>query len=99
MKSAVLPSIRVEPELRQALEASLDPDESLSEFVEASVRERLALRQAQDAVIARGRAALERYERGGGGKSPEQVVSALRERLEAAKRAHPSARKGTPSSR
>ena len=38
MKSATLPAVRVEPELRNELEAVLGVTESISAFVEAAVR-------------------------------------------------------------
>jgi len=38
MKSAVIPQIRVEPELRAELEAVLKQGETLTDFVEATVR-------------------------------------------------------------
>lgn len=58
MKSASIPSIRVEPELRQQVEAVLTDGESLSEFVEKSVRDGLRRRQAQAEFVARGMASL-----------------------------------------
>ena len=39
MKTATLPSLRVEPELREAAESVLEQGETLSGFIEASVRE------------------------------------------------------------
>ena len=38
MKTAVIPQVRVEPQLRADLDAVLLPGETLTEFVEASVR-------------------------------------------------------------
>ncbi|MFN7724032.1 MAG: YlcI/YnfO family protein, partial [Rubrivivax sp.] len=38
MKTAVIPQVRVEPKLRADLDAVLLPGETLTEFVEASVR-------------------------------------------------------------
>lgn len=38
MKTATIPSIRVEPELREEVESLLREGETVSEFVEASVR-------------------------------------------------------------
>ncbi len=54
MKSATFPSLRVDPNLRHAAEDVLRDGESLSAFVEHAVREQIALRQSQEAFIARG---------------------------------------------
>ncbi|WP_129135431.1 YlcI/YnfO family protein [Luteimonas sp. YGD11-2] len=53
MKTAFLPSLRVDPELRKAAESLLQEGESLSSFVEQSVRAQVKLRQQQEAFIAR----------------------------------------------
>jgi hypothetical protein len=58
MKSATIPSIRVEPELREEVEDLLLDGESLSEFVEASVRESVRRRRNQAEFLARGMASL-----------------------------------------
>jgi hypothetical protein len=47
VKSAVIPQVRVGPELRAELEAVLRQGESLSEFVEASVRSAVEFRRVQ----------------------------------------------------
>ncbi|MEP6505060.1 MAG: YlcI/YnfO family protein [Betaproteobacteria bacterium] len=65
MKAATLPSIRIEQELRDALEASLNEGETLSEFIEASVRGRLRQRNEQAEFVARGLASLEEARRSG----------------------------------
>lgn len=57
MKSASLPSLRVDPALREAAEAVLQEGETLSSFVEHSVRAQVQQRQQQGAFIARGLAA------------------------------------------
>ena len=44
MKTATFPSLRVEPELREAAESMLKDGETLSAFVEASVREQVRKR-------------------------------------------------------
>ena len=54
MKSATMPSLRVEPELRTAAENALEEGETLSSFVEQSIREGVQRRQAQRDFIARG---------------------------------------------
>ena len=47
VKSAVLPQIRVEPQLRAELESVLEQGETLTEFVEASVRNAIAFRRVR----------------------------------------------------
>ncbi|HEX5125740.1 MAG TPA: YlcI/YnfO family protein [Rhodocyclaceae bacterium] len=54
MKTATIPSLRVAPELREAAEAVLQEGETLSAFVETSIRRCIDSRQAQQAFIARG---------------------------------------------
>ncbi len=54
MKTATFPSLRVDPDLRQAAEVVLQDGESLSSFVEQSIRESVERRQAQREFIARG---------------------------------------------
>ena len=54
MKTATLPAVRVNPELRQAAEEILQEGETLSSFVEQSIRENVERRQFQQAFIARG---------------------------------------------
>jgi hypothetical protein len=54
MKTATLPSLRVEPELRKAAEAVLHEGESLSSFMEQSLRDEVNRRRMQLEFIARG---------------------------------------------
>jgi predicted transcriptional regulator len=54
MKTATMPSLRVEPELRQAAEDVLHENESLSAFMEVALREGVARRRLQRDFIARG---------------------------------------------
>lgn len=44
MKTAAIPSLRIEPELRDAAERVLQEGETLSSFVEASIRDSIARR-------------------------------------------------------
>lgn len=57
MKTASLPSVRVDPKLRKAAEAVLRKGESLSGFMEQSLRDEVARREQQREFIARGLAA------------------------------------------
>ena len=54
MKSASIPSLRVDPELRQVAEAVLREGESLSSFMEQSLPDQVARRQLQHEFLARG---------------------------------------------
>jgi hypothetical protein len=45
MKAATIPGLRVAPDLRKAAEEVLNENESLSSFMEASLRESLAKRR------------------------------------------------------
>ncbi|MBN1927943.1 MAG: prevent-host-death protein [Chlorobiaceae bacterium] len=60
MKSVSLPSLRVEPELRKAVEDVLRKDETLSSFMEDSIRASIERRLSQKEFIARGLAARDR---------------------------------------
>lgn len=78
MKSALLPQVRVQPELRAELEAALRPGETLSGFVEASVREALEFRRLQEAFHTRGEAVWQDYLRRGESHEAGQVLDELR---------------------
>ncbi len=93
MKSASLPSIRVEPEFREALEEALAQGETVSAFVEASVRQALRKRQLDAEFHARARAAIDRFKAGGSeGCTIDEVAQTLRKRLAEAKLDVPSAK-------
>ena len=53
MKTATLSSLRVDPELREAAESVLQEGESLSGFIEASVRETILRRRVRAEFLAR----------------------------------------------
>lgn len=59
MKSATIPSLRVDPELRHAAESVLQDGETLSGFVEQSLRANIERRRFQQEFIARGLASRE----------------------------------------
>ena len=59
MKSATIPSLRVDPALRRAAENVLKDGESLSGFMEQALRSSIARRQTQQAFLARGLASRE----------------------------------------
>ena len=95
MKSASLPSIRVEAEFREELEGALAEGETVSAFVEASVRQALRKRQIQAEFVARGMASLVAVREGEATYSVEEVASELRARTAAARAKQAKARKTT----
>ncbi|UMR33265.1 prevent-host-death protein [Massilia sp. MB5] len=87
MKTATFPSLRVEPELREAAEQSLHEGETLSSFVEQSIRESIERRRYQREFLARGLASREDAKRTGNYVSSEAVLQRLEGMLAAAKSA------------
>lgn len=85
MKTATIPSLRVEPALREAAESVLREGETLSGFVEASVRAQVRQRQLQDEFIKRGLLALEDSQRTGVYYTLDESMGKLRAKLEQAK--------------
>jgi predicted transcriptional regulator len=65
MKTASIPSLRVEPELRDAAESVLQEGETLSSFVEQSLRANIARRRARQEFLARGLASRDEARRTG----------------------------------
>lgn len=54
MKTSTIPALRVEPQLREAVESVLSDGETLSSFVEEALKANVARRQYQQDFIARG---------------------------------------------
>ena len=79
MKTASIPSLRVAPELRNAAESVLKDGESLSSFVEQSIRANIEHRLLQKAFIARGLASRAEAQRTG----EYYASSAVHEELDA----------------
>ncbi|HET8790021.1 MAG TPA: YlcI/YnfO family protein, partial [Modicisalibacter sp.] len=83
MKTATIPSLRVTPELRHDAESVLRAGESLSAFVEESLREQIERRRTQKEFIARGLAAREAAKSSGEYASKEEIMVSLRSILDA----------------
>jgi hypothetical protein len=83
MKSAVIPQIRVEPELRAELESVLRKGETLTDFVEATVRNAIAFRRVQTAFHERAQAASLAYHQSGVSVPVETVLDRLQSKLDA----------------
>lgn len=86
MKSASLPSLRVEPELRKAAEQVLREGETLSSFIEASLKTSIGQRLSQDQFIARGLASRDRAREHGIYHDATSVIEELQAMLDKAKR-------------
>ena len=86
MKSATIPPLRVTPNLRNEAESVLREGESLSSFVEDSLRRQIEQRRLRNEFIARGLAARESAQSSGEYASKEEVMDSLREILDASKR-------------
>lgn len=93
MKTAAIPSVRVEPELRAEVESLLGQGETVSEFVEASVRAAVMRRRHQAEFIARGQRALEAARQADDFVSTEAIVEGLQRKLDAARSSRSSTRK------
>jgi len=85
MKTSTFPSLRVDPALRKAAEDVLREGESLSGFVEQSIRAQIDLRQQQEAFIARGLASRDDARRSGVYHDAHGVIDDLRKALLEAK--------------
>ena len=77
MKTASIPSLRVSPELRAAAERNLREDETLSGFVETSIRDQIHYRENQAEFIARGLAARDEARVTGEYYEAEEVLDEL----------------------
>lgn len=78
MKTATIPSVQVEPELRAE-------GETLSEFVEAAVRANVQRRRIQADFIERGLRSRDEARRTGDYVGAEEVMASLERKLDAAR--------------
>ena len=77
MKSAIIPSLRVEPELRQAAENILREGETLSSFMTEALQKGIQHRKVQQDFIARGLISKAKAQRTGEYFSAEEVSEEL----------------------
>jgi len=95
MKTAQLPPVRVEPSVREEIEAVLREGESLSEFVEMAAVQAARRRKAQEEFLARGRASLAKARRTGefyvAGKVLEDMRGRLQSRMQALRKSKSTA--------
>jgi len=85
MKTATFPSLRVDPELRDAAEEVLEEGESISSFLEQSIRQSIERRQAQREFIARGLRSRDEARRASKYVKAEAVIGRLEKMLARAK--------------
>jgi len=86
MKSAPLPPLRVEPDLRRAAERVLREGEILSSFVEAAVRRGVEWRQLEDAFVERGLASEAEASSSGRYATASSVLKKMERRLAKARK-------------
>jgi hypothetical protein len=86
MKTASLPSLRVDPDLRQAAESVLNEGESLSSLMESSLRSSVIRRQLQRDFVARGLASRDEARRTGEYYAAADVHAELEAMLAATKK-------------
>ena len=85
MKTAILPSVRVDPELRESVKSLLEAGETLSGFVENAVRQAVRRRQNQAEFVAPALMSLENAGRTGEYVDEGALVDKLAQKLAAAK--------------
>lgn len=85
MKTATIPSVRVEPDFRAEVEAALTDGETLSEFVEASVRASVERRRIQAEFVARGLRSRDEARRTGEYIDANVVLEGLQRKLDVAR--------------
>jgi hypothetical protein len=85
MKTATLPSLRVEPELRDAAESVLQDGETLSSFIESAVRDTIERRRTHAQFVARGLASRDKARRTGDYVDADVVLGNLERKLQAAR--------------
>ena len=86
MKSSNFPSVRVDPSLREAAEKVLESEESLSSFVEHSIRYQVQRRNLQRTFIDRGLAAAAEARHSNVYYSTEEVLAELDQVIDAQQR-------------
>jgi predicted transcriptional regulator len=81
MKTASMPSLRVDPDLRRDAESVLRDGETLSSFMEQALRSSIQSRRAQKEFIARGLSSREEAQRTGEYFSSEDVLIEMEDML------------------
>lgn len=86
MKTAILPQVRIKPQLRADVESVLREGETHSEFLEGTVRKAVEQRRIQAEFEARAEAAWVRFEQTGESVPAGTVIAEMRQRLQALRR-------------
>ncbi len=81
MKTANMPSLRVDPELRHDAESVLRDGETLSSFMEQALRSSIQSRRVQKEFIARGLASRDEASRTGKYFATEDVLGGMEDML------------------
>ncbi len=84
MKTANIPTLRVTPELRKAAESVLTEGESLSSFVEKSIKALITHRQMREEFISRGLVSRDEAKRTNEYYPADDVLSELDDMLKVA---------------
>ncbi|HDR9757678.1 TPA: YlcI/YnfO family protein [Burkholderia cepacia] len=87
MKTATMPALRVDPQLREAAESVLEENETLSAFMESALRDAIARRRLQREFVTRGLASRDEARRTGEYVDAADVQAELEGMLNAARAA------------
>lgn len=85
MRTATLPAVRVTPETRSLVESVLREGETLSTFIEDTVRERAQWRKEDEAFYARAMAAAKRLDESGKSYTLDETIASLRAQIQRAR--------------
>lgn len=88
MKTATMPPLRVEPELRRNVERLLEPGETISTFVERAVRDSVERRLSDAEFGARALASRAESKKTGRYHSAVSVLRELEAQTRAARKSH-----------
>ncbi|HVR54990.1 MAG TPA: YlcI/YnfO family protein [Pseudorhodoferax sp.] len=86
MKTATIPPVRIDPQLRDQIEQSLEEGETMTALVEKAVRHEVARRHDNAEFMRRGLAAIARTRDADDGIPAEQVIAKLESKLAAARK-------------
>ncbi|RSB90007.1 YlcI/YnfO family protein [Burkholderia cenocepacia] len=87
MKTATMPALRVDPQLRKEAESVLEENETLSAFMESALRDGIARRRLQREFVTRGLASRDEARRTGEYVDAADVQAELEGMLKAARAA------------
>jgi hypothetical protein len=86
MRTATFPAVRTTPEDRALVESVLRPGETLSTFIEETLKQKAQSRKEDEAFYARAMEASKRIREGGKTYSHDAVMKMLRDMTEKKKR-------------